>query len=116
MLSHFNLCLVKTAKTAFETFHTPVNHCEIWIGTLLHGCAPEYKFKRHQNVTSIHQAAQKKQKIDQWELVFGNSGTTFDPTSKKKKKIWHTFNAQSLCKIHSDCAKLSGKKSKSKLN
>jgi membrane-anchored protein YejM (alkaline phosphatase superfamily) len=29
MLSHFNLCLVKTAKTAFETFHTPVNHCEI---------------------------------------------------------------------------------------
>jgi hypothetical protein len=27
----------------------------------------------------------KKQKSDQWELVFGNSGTTFDPTSKKKQ-------------------------------
>jgi hypothetical protein len=34
----------------------------------------------------------KKQKSDQWELVFGNSGTAFDPTSKKKKK--NTFNAQ----------------------
>jgi hypothetical protein len=29
MLSHFNLCPVKTEKTAFETFHTPVNHFEI---------------------------------------------------------------------------------------
>jgi hypothetical protein len=62
MLSHFNLCLVKTAKTAFETFHTPVNHCEICIGTLLHDRAPEYKFKCHKNVTSIHQAPQNKQK------------------------------------------------------
>jgi hypothetical protein len=29
MLSHFNLCPVKTAKAACETSHTPVNHCEI---------------------------------------------------------------------------------------
>jgi hypothetical protein len=35
----------------------------------------------------------KKKKSEQWELVFGNSGTTFDLTSKKKKQILHTFNA-----------------------
>jgi hypothetical protein len=29
MLPHFNLFPVKTAKTTFETFHTPVNRCEI---------------------------------------------------------------------------------------
>jgi hypothetical protein len=27
----------------------------------------------------------QNKKSDQWELVFVNSGTTFDPTSKKKK-------------------------------
>jgi hypothetical protein len=39
---------------------------------------------------SVHQAPQKKQKSNRWELVFGNYGTTFDPTFfKKKSAITH---------------------------
>jgi hypothetical protein len=39
----------------------------------------------------------KKKNTDWWELVFGNSGTTFDPTSKRK--------ANDTCSMHSHCAK-----------
>jgi hypothetical protein len=98
MLPHFNLCPVKTAKTAFETFHTPVNHCEIWIGTLLHDRAPEYKFKCHKNVTSIHQAPQKIKKVTDGSWSLATLAQLLTRLQKKKSKY-------DTCSMHSHCAK-----------